>query len=256
VDPWHDAVLIEYLDSLDKGAVVAVNAPLTVPACVRCQLAACPGKQVCEDPAVVWLRTEGAEIVDQAIESDRDRIVAIPGGHGGHGAHGSSTSRRAPGRLPRSKPRIEPYVHRGSEIIMHYERGLLPRDSLGAGISPISARGAHLRRVLATMGFELNRNLLEVSPRATVHALFGARQARGYKRNADPWESRVAIIESLKDMRFATQSRLAREDVLRNDHCFEALLSSYTAYLWARDGWALPDELFTADGWIWTPPGP
>jgi hypothetical protein len=65
----------------------------------------------------------------------------------------------------------------------------------------------------------------------------------------------VAIIEALEDMRFATQSRLAREEVLRNDHCFEALLSSYTAYLWARDGWPLPDELFTADGWIWIPPG-
>jgi predicted nuclease with RNAse H fold len=261
VDPWHDAVLIDYLGGLGQGTVVAVNAPLTVPACVRCQLAACPGKQACEDPAVVWLRTEGAELVDQAIESDRDRIVAIPGGHSGHGAHGGhgghsgSASRRALSRPPRSKPRVEPYVHRGSEIILHYERGLLPRDSLGAGVGPISARGAHLRRVLAAMGFELNRNLIEVSPRATVHALFGARQARGYKRNADPWESRVAIIDALEDMRFAKQSRLAREEVLRNDHCFEALLSSYTAYLWARDGWALPDELFTTDGWIWTPPG-
>lgn len=251
VDPWHDAVLIEYLGGLGSGTVVAINAPLTVPACVRCQLAACPGKQVCEDPAVVWLRTEGAEIVDQALESDLDRIAVIPGGPGGPGG---MSSRRVQSRAPRPRPRIEPYVHRGSEIIAHYERGLLPRDSLGLGVSPISARGAHLRRVLTGMGYQLNRDLIEVSPRATVHALFGARKARGYKRDADPWESRVDIVESLEDLRFATRSRLAREEVLRNDHCFDALLSSYTAYLWARDGWSLPDELFSTDGWIWTPP--
>ena len=35
---------------------------------------------------------------------------------------------------------------------------------------------------------------------------------------------------------------MAREDVLRNDHCFDAVISAYTAYLWARDGWELPDR--------------
>jgi hypothetical protein len=105
------------------------------------------------------------------------------------------------------------------------------------------------------MGFELNHNLIEVSPRATVHALFGAKSARGYKRDADPWQTRVAIVEGLDDLRFAPQSRLSREEVLRNDHCFDALLSGYTAYLRGRARWPLPpDPVFMEDGWIWTPP--
>jgi hypothetical protein len=41
--------------------------------------------------------------------------------------------------------------------------------------------------------------------------------------------------------------------VLRNDHCFDAVISGYTAYLWAREGWELPSELFAEDGWIFAP---
>jgi hypothetical protein len=42
--------------------------------------------------------------------------------------------------------------------------------------------------------------------------------------------------------------------VLQSDHCFDAVLSAYTAYLWARDGWPTPDGCFTDDGWIVAPP--
>jgi hypothetical protein len=99
--------------------------------------------------------------------------------------------------------------------------------------------------------------VLEVSSAATVAALFGRRAARGYKRDADPWETRATILESLTDLSFAPQSRLAREDTLRNDHCFDAILAGYTAFLWARDGWQLPapwQDGLAADGWIWAPP--
>jgi hypothetical protein len=47
---------------------------------------------------------------------------------------------------------------------------------------------------------------------------------------------------------------MAREDVLRNDHCFDAVISAYTAYLWARDGWDVPAEHVAEDGWIFSPP--
>ncbi len=248
IDPWHDAVLIEYLAELSpENTVIAVNAPLTVPACLRCQLTVCPGKDQCADPSVVWLGEKGAEIVARAMENDLDRIAAIP-------QHRARSAGFGLARPPRPRPRIEPYMHRISEVKLCYERGLLPRDSLGLGTGPIAARAAHLRRALTGLGFDLHRNLLEVSPRATVHALFGPRKARGYKRDADPWETRAAIVEELRDIRFALRSRLSREDVLRNDHCFEALISGYTAYLWARDGWTMPAGLYAEDGWIWAPP--
>ena len=44
------------------------------------------------------------------------------------------------------------------------------------------------------------------------------------------------------------------QEVLQSDHCFDAVLSAYTAYLWARDGWPTPDGCFTDDGWIVAPP--
>ncbi|WP_428263515.1 DUF429 domain-containing protein [Haliangium sp.] len=247
VDPWHDTILIEYLESLAGPVVIAVNAPLTVPACLRCELPACPGKQACEDPAVQWLYGEGQELVSAALAGDRDRIAAVPAGAGrrGHRPHA---------RAPRSKPVLEPYTHRAAEISLHYGRGLIPRDALGLGTGPIAARAMHLRKRLAGLGYTLHRDLLEVSPRATVQALFGPREARGYKRDADPWHTRAAIVEGLSDLRFAPSSRLSREEVLRNDHCFEALLSAYTAYLWARDGWTLPEGVYADDGWIWAPP--
>ena len=47
---------------------------------------------------------------------------------------------------------------------------------------------------------------------------------------------------------------MAREDVLGNDHCFDAVIAAYTAYLWARDGWQAPSGVFEDDGWIVCPP--
>ena len=64
----------------------------------------------------------------------------------------------------------------------------------------------------------------------------------------------TAYDEKLDDLSFAPQSRMAREDVLQNDHCFDAVVSAYTAYLWARDGWTTPDGWFGEDGWIYAPP--
>jgi hypothetical protein len=139
---------------------------------------------------------------------------------------------------------------------LRHARGIKTRETLGQGSGPITARATHLRRALTGHGYTLNENLIEVSPHATVHALFGHRKARGYKRDADPWETRAEIVERLSPtLRFAPTSCFSREQVLRNDHCFEAVLSAYTAYLWARDDWQLPQaDVFHGDGHIWAPP--
>jgi hypothetical protein len=245
-EPWSDGVLVDYLVRLGPAVVVAIDAPLTVPACLACRIPVCPGYESCEVPATVWLRTVGEEMQARSLADDRDRVIAMSG-------NGTSAGGIAP---PTSKQRLAPYTHRPTEVYMHYTRDLVPRDHLSQGTSPVSARASHLRRVLAARGFELNRNLLEVSPRSTVQALFGPRRARGYKRDADPWNTRAQIVEELGcTMRFAPSSRMSKEEVLRNDHCFDALLSAYTAFLWARDDWQIPpDATFASDGFIWAPP--
>jgi predicted nuclease with RNAse H fold len=233
--PWTDDTLIHRLANRSEPTVVALDAPLTTPACGRCELPVCPGMEACDEPAVIWLRTEGRALVRKAAAE------TVGGG---------------PRPTLTAQARLAPYAHRATDVVMTYERGLLPLAALTTPTSGIAARARQLVRRLRGAGYEMHRNLLEVSPPATIAALCGARAARGYKRDADPWRTRALILERLSDhLTFAPQSRMAREDVLQNDHCFDALMAAYTAYLWARDGWATPDGVFADDGWIFAPPG-
>jgi hypothetical protein len=236
--PWQDAALWTFLSGLGDGAVVAIDAPLTQPSCSRCTRPVCPGVDDCVEPAVVWLRTEGERLVAG------ERVMQ---GDVGGGAVASPP--------PRRPLRLQPYTHRATEIVLAYERGLVPTNSVGTAVGPIAARAGHLRRRLAGCGFSLHDNLLEVSPVATLTALFGARRARATRRDGDAWAARAWVLEQLGDLSFAPTSRFAREDALRSDHVFGALIAAYTAYRWARDGWELPGprEIFDEDGWIWTP---
>ena len=239
-DPWRDDTLWDHLATQGPDTVIAIGAPLTQPACSRCTLPACPGVAACEDPAVIWLRNEGHALAEEALAETVGAPIAFAG-------HRASESHR---------PRLLPYAHRATEAVLCYEQELLPLTALGGANGVIGARGNQLRRRLASAGFELNRNVIEVSPAATVAALFDRRRARGYKRDADAWHTRAAIVEQLVDLGFSPSSRLSREEVLRNDHCFDALIAGYTGYLWAREGWTMPEpsDVFTVDGWVWTPP--
>ncbi|MEZ4402532.1 MAG: DUF429 domain-containing protein [Kofleriaceae bacterium] len=240
--PWIDQTLLDFVTGLGDDLVIAINAPLTAPACARCVVPACPGVEACVDPAVVWLRTEG-----RALAEDTTVTAAA------QGASRELTVVREPAR---PRPRLQPYAHRATEVVLCHARGLLPTTQLGAAVGLVAARATHLRRRLVRAGFALHQNLLEVSPAATIAALFDRRKARGYKRDADPWQTRAGIIEQLGDLEFAPVSRMAREDALSNDHCFDSLVAAYTAYLWARDEWTMPEAgaPFVEDGWIWAPP--
>lgn len=240
---WTDEVILGFVESLGPTVCVAVNAPLTVPACQRCQVVRCPGVAACSDLGVVWLREQGEHLVAGAEASD---LVAT--------SRASYVSARAAPTGP--PPQLVPYVHRAADVDLHYRRRLSPRRTFGQNLGPIAARGDHLRRRFAALGLAFNRQVLEVSVPATVAALFDDRTARGYKRDADPWETRASIVEHLTAMRFAPTSRMSREEVLGNDHCFDALLAGYTAFLYASQKWQLEvdAELADADGYVWAPP--
>lgn len=260
--PWYDERLVEYLlRHAGPETVVAIDAPLTLTACVRCAVPVCPGVSACEVPVVRWFRGRG---------------VAEGG----------------------AKPRYTPYTQRATEIHLHEDHGILPRETLGQGMGPLTARAAFLRRGLAS-AYTLNENLLEVYPKATLVQLFpdvaplsgaapaprgpgvlykdsngqplsmagepkaapreGARRggtsrvARHYKRSGHAVPVREQILHNLPDLRFGPGQW--REFALQNDHQLDALLCAYTAFLWARDGWTLPaDPVFQEDGWIWFPP--
>jgi predicted nuclease with RNAse H fold len=250
--PWYDEKLIEYLGLQREEAVLAVDAPLTLTSCVRCREPVCPGMTVCEDPTIVWFRTAGAELIEEAIDADRDRIAAVP-------ANGKLTdSSRAPAASPPKKPHTTPYTQRATEVVLHRRHGIIPRETLGQGMGPLTARAAHLTKALGRFGYALNENLIEVYPKATIHKLWGHKIARRYKREVDTWETRARVLESLRGrLEFGRHSGLSKETCLQNDHCFDAVICAYTGYLYARDGWTLPEEhrdVYSVDGWIWTPP--
>jgi predicted nuclease with RNAse H fold len=216
--PLYDSALIETLRSFGEDTVICVDAPLTLPACVRCQVPVCPGQEACVDPSVIEMRRlEGA-----AEESTRD-------------------SRRG-------KPTLTPYTQRATEVYLRRRRGIVPRETLGQGMGPLTARAAHLLRALADR-FHLNDNLIEVYPRATLELLgFSA----PYKKRVD---RRVEILAQLADLSFGPG--VWREECRKSDHVFDAVICAYTGYLWSRDDWQLPADVGPAllrDGWIWVPP--
>ena len=235
-EAWYDARLVAFLRQHAEDAVVAIDAPLSLTACVRCQVPACPGLEACVDPTVVWFR-ERARSSLSASGKDRSSI---------------------PGYDPAKhrKPLYTPYTQRATEVFLHDEEGILPRETLGQGMGPLTARAAHLTRALAPL-YTLNEELIEVYPKATIWKLFGEQTARTYKRHHSEQAVRLqAILERLPGLSFAPGQW--REFGLQNDHLFDALICAYTAYLWARDGWQMPEldrAVYARDGWIWIPPG-
>jgi predicted RNase H-like nuclease len=243
--PWYDERLIDYLLRHAGEAVVAIDAPLTLPVCVRCTLPACPTPPRCEVPVVRWF------------------------------------TERANGSRQNGKPVYTPYTQRATEVLLYEQDGILPRETLGQGMGPLTARAAYLRRALAG-AYRLNENLLEVYPKATLARLFpdtepeagqvrpnrgiiykdgngriprgsGSRVARHYKRSGHALSVRQQILESLPRLAFGPGQW--REFALQSDHRLDAVLCAYTAYLWARDGWEMPaDPIYEEDGWIWFPP--
>ncbi|MFH1151361.1 MAG: DUF429 domain-containing protein, partial [Actinomycetota bacterium] len=84
-------------------------------------------------------------------------------------------------------------------------------------------------------------------------ALFGQAVAQRYKREVNTWSTRAMILERLGH---ELQFEVWREGCLKIDHCFDAVICAYTGYLWAKEGWQMPEEdreIFERDGWIWFP---
>jgi predicted nuclease with RNAse H fold len=217
--PLYDAMLVETIRGVGEDTVVCVDAPLTLPPCLRCQVPVCPGQHSCTDAAVIEMR----RLFGPAAPSGRDER--------------------------RGKPTLTPYTQRATEIYLHKRRGILPRETLGQGMGPLTARAVHLTRALADR-FKLNENLIEVYPRATLE-LLGFREP--YKKRVD---HRIEILALIPDLTFGPG--VWREECRKSDHLFDAVICAYTGYLWSRDGWAMPAEseptTLLRDGWIWVPP--
>jgi hypothetical protein len=228
--PFYDAALLDTIRQYGDETLLCVDAPLTLPPCLRCTVAVCPGQEACVDSSVVEMRALAAE----GTTGPRDRDAR------------------------RGKPPITPYTQRTTEVYLAQRLGIVAREGLGQGTGPLAARAAHLVRALADR-FVLNVNLIEVYPKATL-ALLGL--GTPFKKHLRERETRARILDALSDeLRFGPG--IWRERCVQSDHLFEAVICAFTGFLWARDGWAVPaggsdgparsDRDRLRDGWIWTP---
>ena len=241
---FRDDVLVAYLRRwADDHTVVAVDAPLTLPPCIRCTLP-CPTVERCTVPAVEWMR-RWAPRLDRRRRSDS------------------------------SKPLVTPYTQRPTEVFQQAV-GIRPRETLGQGTGPLAARAAYLRRVLSPQ-LRLHENLIEVEPRTTIDRVFGPQTARRARHGDDTrvWAMRKHVLGGLVEG--IAFDYVWPELVVRNSHMFHAVICAFTAFLWARKGYrgppdlegsaavnTTPEELDLAiddygtswlqDGWVFVPP--
>ena len=229
--PFYDAALLETIRQYGDETLLCIDAPLTLPPCLRCTVTVCPGQEACVDPSVVEMRALATEATGGGAR-DRD--------------------------ARRGKPSITPYTQRTTEVYLSHRLGIVAREGLGQGTGPLAARAAHLVRALADR-FTLNANLIEVYPKATL-ALLGL--GTPFKKHLRERETRAGILDALSDeLRFGPG--IWRERCVQSDHLFEAVICAFTGFLWARDGWAIPAGASGShlrggperlgDGWIWTP---
>ena len=217
--PLYDKALVAAIRERAEGAMVCVDAPLTLPPCLRCSEPVCPGQDACIDAEVVAMRALAAA---EARDSRDHR---------------------------RGKPSITPYTQRATDLYLR-KRGLFARETLGQGMGPLAARAAHLVRALAP-DLHLNHNLIEVYPPATLE-LLGFSEP--YKKRVD---RRIDILAALPDLTFGPG--VWREECRQSDHVFDAVLCAYTGYLRQRGGWQispLAADPIDPQGWIWIPPEP
>lgn len=212
---FRDDVLADYIERwVDEHTVVAIDAPLTLPPCVRCTLP-CPGVGACEVDVVRWMRTWAPKL-------------------------------RVRGRSDPSKPAVTPYTQRATEVLWA-AAGVRPREALGQGSGPLTARAAHLRRRFSPK-LRLHENLLEVHPRVTLAQLFGEADERRTRHGTaeSVWEARKRLLGELREG--VDFDYVWPEVVVRNTHLFHAVICSYTGYLWATRGWSGPADFADAEG--------
>jgi predicted RNase H-like nuclease len=245
--PFYDPTLLDTIRGYGDETLLCIDAPLTLPPCLRCTVPVCPGQQLCVDPSVVEMRAIAAELAAEAEQRYDARTTPMSS---------VGLSLRANRDTRRGKPSITPYTQRTTEVYLAWSAGIAAREGLGQGTGPLAARAAHLSRALADR-FTLNENLIEVYPKATLAALG---LGTPFKKHLREREGRAGILESLAgELRFGPG--VWRELCIQSDHLFEAVICAFTGFLWARDGWSLPayasardDAARLRDGWIWTPP--
>ncbi|RMH00103.1 MAG: hypothetical protein D6705_01380 [Deltaproteobacteria bacterium] len=224
----RDAELEAYLDAhVTDATLVAVDAPLVVPPCLRCDVP-CPGVAACP--------------VDEVRFATRI------------------------GHVRSGKPAVLPYVERACEVVRQRE-ALPVRAGWGQGTAPLAARMHYLRRRFAgrlVAGVNLvevaPRAAVvrwfgeETERRTRAGALADVRRARadvleslrGRLRFDHVWPE---LVVRQRAVFYAVIASVVACDLARCGWSFEDTVAEPLAAEVARS-----PEVFVRGGWIWVPP--
>ncbi len=199
-DQSSDAKLHHLLTIEAPVDLLAIDAPLTWPKCMRCDLP-CPGYESCSEPEIKWMWRW-------------------------HKKRGRS---KKPNKI------FSPYTQRCVELHLaqEMEKSFFPGDALGANMAPLLARATFLLRRLKSAALEVYPPLslwrmgtaLGISKGALTFA----------KHSAEGEENRLTILKKFVDSGLLFIYEQDLRTMAQHSDAFDSLICGLTAYLNDQD---------------------
>jgi hypothetical protein len=220
-----DQVLLRVLNNRgDHPKVLGINAPLSLPPCVSCELPWCPGHEICKVNSIEWMRRANL------------RLSKI---------------------YKNTKPAL-PYTERPIELYLreHFPHWLDIPGAYSANISPLAARVEYLKRHIF-----YETKLIETLPRLTFYILSsslglahdGARYYRGPESGS---KLRADFLHAIKKIFSFQVNERDFELLTLNLPAFDAFLAAATALLYQHNLCEeRPDDFPGNEIWVSFPQG-
>lgn len=217
-----DQVLFDLInENLADLESINLDAPLKFPKCIRCRLK-CPGYEACKEKEIVWM---WKHFKNKSKKKKRSKIFT-------------------------------PYTQRACEVYIssNVDDSLLPPETLGSNLAPLTARAHFLLRRLPA---KLQKN--EVFPKLSVlkigEPLHVAKSHLGfYNHSVGGDVSRQVFLEALvrEDRAFIYHQDFTK--LISNLDVFDAFVCAYTGFLkFSKQVQKPPRDFPLNDGWVEIP---
>lgn len=205
-----DQILYEYILNTPLLQSIHIDAPLTLPKCMRCDLK-CPGYEVCMEEEVVWMR----QFYKKASKGKRPQKT------------------------------LSPYVERAAELYWREALGekLILDHAGGANKAPLMFRGKFVNRRLSHISMQ------EFFPRISVWQIGRAYRIskstlRTYSHSVYGQESRNIILTTLEKKIGFFIYEVERRKMLKDLNAFDAFIGSLTGVYASKKLIMKPDKNF------------
>jgi predicted nuclease with RNAse H fold len=203
----------------ENFARIALDAPLKLPVCARCELP-CPGVEACAQPEIEWMRK----------------------------AHRQRAASKRPLRM------FTPYTERPAEMWLAsaLEEPFFPPHALGANAAPLSARARFVLR-------RMSAPAIEVYPKAAIWRIGRALRVqksylRYHKHSVEGDEARMAILQAIVERGIAFIYQQDLKAMVEHNQAFEAFICGLVAFLKERGQTEAPPAGFPpGEAWIEVP---